>query len=184
CIAIAIGLHFFYLASLMWMMMEAILLLQKITSMRRKLDLRLRRYYFILGWSPPAVIVAISVGTDVNAYQNSDYCWIKNASGQMWFFVGPVMLIITCNCAIAVTAMKSLYSITAMIQKTELQKLKVGIKAVTSLIFLFGISWIFGILYFSTNQLVFGYLFTIINSPQGFLIFYFHCFTDRDVSFS
>ncbi|RDD36869.1 hypothetical protein TrispH2_011071 [Trichoplax sp. H2] len=58
---------------------------------------------------------------------------------------------------------------------------RVGIKAVASLIFLFGISWLFGILYYATSETVFAYLFTILNCPQGLLIFYFHCFRDHNM---
>ncbi|EDV21822.1 uncharacterized protein TRIADDRAFT_59938 [Trichoplax adhaerens] len=181
CTIIAVGLHFFYLASLTWMMMEALLLLQKISSMRKTIDLKIRRLYFIAGWLPPAVIVAVATCTGIDAYRNSNNCWIKNASPQMWFFVGPIILIVVSNIAITITAVKALFSITVMVQKSEIQKFKVGIRAVTSLIFLFGVSWLFGILYYATDNIAFAYLFTVLNCPQGLLIFYFHCFRDHDV---
>ncbi|EDV21264.1 uncharacterized protein TRIADDRAFT_60118 [Trichoplax adhaerens] len=76
CTAIAIGLHFFYLASLTWMMMAALTLLQKISSIRKNLNPNIRRVYFVLGWA---------------IYINS--CWIRSTSFQMWFFVGPVIII-------------------------------------------------------------------------------------------
>ncbi|RDD47606.1 Adhesion G protein-coupled receptor L3 [Trichoplax sp. H2] len=205
CTIIAITLHFFYLASLMWMMMEAILLLHKISSIRKNMDPNLRWVYFIFGWgasfintnvvtieiffiyfykwllAPPAIVVSVSASTGIDAYRNRDYCWIRNATTQMWFFVGPIIFIVAWNVVVVVTAIRSLFSIKAVVRKSEIQKFKVGIKAVTSLVFLFGISWIFGILYYATNHIVLAYLFTILNCPQGLLIFYFHCFQDREM---
>ncbi|EDV21266.1 uncharacterized protein TRIADDRAFT_60120 [Trichoplax adhaerens] len=181
CTIIAITLHFFYLASLMWMMMEAILLLHKISSVRKNMDPNLRWVYFIFGWAPPAIVVSVSASTGIDAYRNRDYCWIRNATTQMWFFVGPIIFIVAWNVVVVVTAIRSLFSIKAVVRKSEIQKFKVGIKAVTSLVFLFGISWIFGILYYATNHIVLAYLFTILNCPQGLLIFYFHCFQDREM---
>ncbi|RDD47610.1 Adhesion G protein-coupled receptor L3 [Trichoplax sp. H2] len=141
-------------------------------------DLYLRYITYI---ALPAVIVSVSASTGISAYGNSEYCWIESTSYQMWLFVGPVILVVSCNFAIAAAAIRSLFSIKAMVRKSEIQKFKVGIKAVTSLAFLFGLSWIFGILLYSTNDIVFAYLFTILNCPQGLLIFYFHCFRDRNV---
>ncbi|EDV21263.1 uncharacterized protein TRIADDRAFT_60117 [Trichoplax adhaerens] len=196
CTIIAIGLHFLYLASLTWMMMESLLIFRKISKIRKNVDLGIRRIYFVLGWMLPAIIVGISASTGIDAYRNPNYCWIRNTSAQMWFFVGPVILIMMCNVVIMTLAIKSLFSIKAMVRKSEMQKFKVGIKAVASLIFLFGISWLFGILYYATSETVFAYLFTILNCPQllallslkktiwcgtGLLIFYFHCFRDHNM---
>ncbi|RDD35932.1 Adhesion G-protein coupled receptor D1, partial [Trichoplax sp. H2] len=130
---------------------------------------------------PPAIVVSVSASTGIDAYRNRDYCWIRNATTQMWFFVGPIIFIVAWNVVVVVAAIRSLFSIKAMVRKSEIQKFKVGIKAVTSLVFLFGISWIFGILYYATNHIVLAYLFTLLNCPQGLLIFYFHCFRDREI---
>ncbi|EDV21267.1 uncharacterized protein TRIADDRAFT_60121 [Trichoplax adhaerens] len=168
-------------SSLAWMMIEAIVLMQRISSLRKNMNPKVLRVYFISGWALPAVIVSVSASTGISAYGNSEYCWIESTSYQMWLFVGPVILVVSCNFTIAAAAIRSLFSIKAMVRKSEIQKFKAGIKAVTSLAFLFGLSWIFGILLYSTNDIVFAYLFTILNCPQGLLIFYFHCFRDRNV---
>jgi latrophilin 3 len=48
-------------------------------------------------------------------------------------------------------------------------------------VFLLGLTWTFGLLYLSESTVAMAYVFTILNSFQGFFIFFLHCFQDEQV---
>ena len=55
------------------------------------------------------------------------------------------------------------------------------IKAVVILLPLLGLTWTFGLLFINNSTTVFAWLFTIFNSLQGLLIFYFHVLRNVEV---
>lgn len=56
-----------------------------------------------------------------------------------------------------------------------------GLKASFVLFPVLGLSWSFGILTMVTDEIVFNYIFAVLNSLQGFLIFIFHCVLNKQV---
>ena len=57
-----------------------------------------------------------------------------------------------------------------------------GLRASMIILPLLGVTWLFGILTMTSVSLVFNYIFAILNSLQGFLIFVFHCVLNKQVS--
>ena len=58
---------------------------------------------------------------------------------------------------------------------------RVWIRGSFILVFLLGLTWTFGLLYLSESTVAMAYVFTILNSFQGFFIFFLHCFQDEQV---
>jgi len=56
-----------------------------------------------------------------------------------------------------------------------------GVKSVVILTPILGTNWLFGLLAVNEKMLVFEFLFVIINSLQGLLIFLFHCVGSSEV---
>lgn len=56
-----------------------------------------------------------------------------------------------------------------------------GLKASFVLFPVLGLSWSFGVLTMVTDEIVFNYIFAVLNSLQGFLIFIFHCVLNKQV---
>ncbi len=50
-----------------------------------------------------------------------------------------------------------------------------------SLTFILGITWLFGFLYFNQGSLTMAYVFTILNSLQGLIIFITFCVLNKQV---
>lgn len=50
-----------------------------------------------------------------------------------------------------------------------------------SLTFVLGITWLFGFLYFNEGRMAMAYIFTILNSLQGFAIFITFCILNKQV---
>ena len=65
--------------------------------------------------------------------------------------------------------------------KTQIEKVKAGIKASMVMLPLLGLTWLFGLLGFSPDAIVFKYLFAVLNSLQGLAIFIFHCALNKEV---
>ena len=68
--------------------------------------------------------------------------------------------------------------------KTQIGKLRAGVKASAVILPLLGITWLFGLLSFTSEIIVFQYIFTISNSLQGLMIFIFHCVLNKQVRVS
>ena len=61
------------------------------------------------------------------------------------------------------------------------KKNRIWIRGSFILVFLLGLTWTFGLLYLSESTVAMAYVFTILNSFQGFFIFFLHCFQDEQV---
>ncbi|XP_022796767.1 adhesion G-protein coupled receptor D1-like [Stylophora pistillata] len=59
------------------------------------------------------------------------------------------------------------------------QQIRLGMKTCLVMIPLLGVTWLFGLL--SPVDKVFAYIFTILNSTQGFLIFVLHCMRNTQI---
>ena len=62
-----------------------------------------------------------------------------------------------------------------------LRNTKVALKGSAILLPILGLTWLFGLLVFNRDTIVFKYLFAICNSLQGMLIFLFHVAINRKV---
>ena len=65
---------------------------------------------------------------------------------------------------------------------TTLRNAKVVLKSSAILLPILGLTWLFGLLVFDRDTIVFKYLFAICNSLQGMMIFLFHVVINRKVS--
>ncbi|KAL9980409.1 hypothetical protein ACROYT_G008997 [Oculina patagonica] len=65
--------------------------------------------------------------------------------------------------------------------KTQIEKVKAGVKASAVILPLLGITWLFGLLSFSSSMIAFKYIFAIANSLQGLMIFIFHCLLNKQI---
>ena len=66
--------------------------------------------------------------------------------------------------------------------KSRDEKLRMGVKATAVILPLLGVTWVFGLLSFNTATLAFKYIFAILNSLQGLMIFIFHCVLNQQVT--
>jgi hypothetical protein len=66
---------------------------------------------------------------------------------------------------------------------TKLRKARIGLKGSAVLLPILGLTWVFGLLVFNRDTVVFKYLFAIFNSLQGLMIFVFHVLINKKVCF-
>lgn len=67
---------------------------------------------------------------------------------------------------------------------TSLYVFRAGVKSILILTPILGINWLFGLLAVNEDLLVFEFVFVIINSLQGLLIFLFHCVGSSEVRYT
>ncbi|EDV22145.1 uncharacterized protein TRIADDRAFT_59344 [Trichoplax adhaerens] len=147
CQAIAFMLHFSFLASFSWMLVEG----------------------------TPLVTVLAAFLSNQGLYGTADYCWIKPGNFLLLAFGIPVMIIIAINLILMARITKTLIGIRAVANKSSLQKVKVSLRAAVALLPLLGVTWAFGFISANNSTVTFSYLFVIFNSLQV-KKYYMNCF--------
>ncbi|XP_077993993.1 adhesion G-protein coupled receptor D1-like [Glandiceps talaboti] len=179
CRFIAILLHYLYLATFFWMMVQGMLLYSKIKNVFNQSSKIVQ--FLVIGWGVPLVIVGISAGLKWRSYGNENYCWLSFDGGLPAAFIAPAMTVILMNIFVLGMVIRAFMSVRVNAKKTEVEKMRAGIRAAVILTPLLGLTWIFGVLAVNGDTLVFQYLFTMTNSLQGLMVFLFHCCLNDEV---
>ncbi|RUS82142.1 hypothetical protein EGW08_010116, partial [Elysia chlorotica] len=168
CVGVAMCVHYSLLASLLWMLVEAVDMYQALVTVFNKYE----NFYLIkrciVAWGLPIVIVAITavLGTDNYFTQNR----------SLKILLAPGCLIVLLNTVVFIIVAR-------VILKPKFQSKKEASSSVTiaqvrgafMVMILLGVTWLFGPLAVEDARLVFSYIFCICNSLQGCLIFFFRC---------
>lgn len=93
CGVIAGFLQYFFLAAFAWMFMEGfqlyVMLIEVFESEKSRM-----RWYYIVSYGVPMIIVSISAIIDPFSYGTSRYCWLRADNYFIFSFVGPVVVVI------------------------------------------------------------------------------------------
>nr|XP_058949103.1 adhesion G-protein coupled receptor D1-like [Pocillopora verrucosa] len=181
CVIVAVIMQYLLMAAFCWMLVEGIylyLFVVKVYNINTKMHM-----YHVMSWGFPLVMVAISLciaaGKEgIQSYTSDKFCWISSANNLIWIFVTFVIAIEVINILILTRVIREM----TRMQPTgdqQSQQLRVGIRACMVMIPLLGITWLFGLL--SPLHKAFSYIFTILNSTQGFLIFVLHCVRNSQI---
>uniref|UniRef100_A0AC11CYU2 Adhesion G protein-coupled receptor E3 n=1 Tax=Ovis aries TaxID=9940 RepID=A0AC11CYU2_SHEEP len=187
CAVIAGALHYLYLASFTWMLLEGLhlfLTARNLAVVNYSSVNRLMKWLmFPVGYGVPAVIVAISAASRPHLYGTPDRCWLHLDQKFIWAFLGPVCAIICVNFVfflmvfwILKRKLSSLNSEVSTIRNIKMLTFKA-----TAQLFILGCTWFLGLLQVGPAARVMAYLFTIINSLQGVFIFLVYCLLSQQV---
>uniref|UniRef100_A0A672N4S2 Si:ch211-241f5.3 n=1 Tax=Sinocyclocheilus grahami TaxID=75366 RepID=A0A672N4S2_SINGR len=182
CAVVAGILHYFFLASFCWMCLEGVQLFRMVMLV---FNTTLRPIYmFATGYGVPAVIVAISATVNASGYGTDNYCWLNIPDGFIWSFYGPVCVIIIVNVLFfLITIWKLAEKFSSLNPDLDsLHKIKAFTVTAIAQLCILGIMWVFGCFQFNENTLPMSYIFTILSSLQGVLMFILHCWLSKQVS--
>ncbi|XP_028392695.1 adhesion G-protein coupled receptor D1-like isoform X3 [Dendronephthya gigantea] len=181
CKGVAIALQYLYTTAIFWMFVEGIHLYRKVVKVFVKSSVK--KYYYIFGWGGPVIIVFISALSRFDGFGNEKTCWLSIEKGLIWAFVVPVLLVVLLNVIIIVAVIRiMLVAVDTMPQSNgQNSSIRNGVKGVIFLLPILGLTWIFGVAAVNDAAIVFQYIFTALNSFQGFFIFLFHCVLNKDV---
>ncbi|XP_065729895.1 adhesion G protein-coupled receptor E3 [Phocoena phocoena] len=188
CAIIAGALHYLYLASFTWMLLEGLhlfLTARNLTVVNHSSVNRfMKKLMFPVGYGVPAVIVAISAASRPQLYGTRDHCWLSLNQKFIWAFLGPVCAIICVNFVLFILVLwilkRKLSSLNSEV--STIQNLKMLTLKATAQLFILGCTWCLGVLQMGSAARVMAYLFTIINSLQGFFIFLVYCLLSQQVN--
>ncbi|XP_050959083.1 adhesion G-protein coupled receptor G2-like [Labeo rohita] len=190
CVFIALVLHYSMLASFTWFFIQALhmylwLIRQNvtITNYMRKIT--------VLGWVCPAPIVAViaSVGgykaVILNAASGkiTRMCWITNAYIHYIVNIGYYTLVFIFTTGIFIMIVTKVVQ-ARIIRATDGKRktFRKQLMMVLSLFLLFGLTW--SVMFFSYGAMIIPsyYIFTVLNSFQGFFLFLYYYHIHNDVA--
>lgn len=173
CLVVAILLHYLILVSFMWMLMEAVLQYLTFVKILGTYITRFTLKTVLPAWGLPLIPVLTVLSVDYTLYKGGPYyCWM-GLDAFYYAFAIPVTCIIIINVIIFIVTIVSIFRRGKGLRSNQ-KKHKMAVTnlqaAITSFVLL-GLTWIFGYLAISDARLLFQYVFTILNSLQGFFIF-------------
>ncbi|XP_031145049.1 adhesion G protein-coupled receptor E5 [Sander lucioperca] len=181
CRFVAAMLHFFFLGVFTWMLLEGVQLYRMVVLVFNATIRPL--YLFIIGYGIPLVIVIISAIIRPNEYGTDQHCWLSLKDGLIWSFYGPVCFIIILNVFFfIVTVWKLAQKFTSLNPDlSNLHKIKAFTVTAIAQMWVLGLMWVFGAFLFQEGTTAVAYIFTILNSLQGALVFIMHCLLSKQV---
>ncbi|XP_067886580.1 adhesion G protein-coupled receptor L3 isoform X2 [Heterodontus francisci] len=182
CAVFAALLHFFFLAAFTWMFLEGVQLYIMLVEVFESEHSR-RKYFYLVGYGVPALIVAVSAAVDYRSYGTATACWLRLDTYFIWSFIGPATLIIMLNVIFLGIALYKMFHHTTVLKPESscLDNIKSWVIGAIALLCLLGLTWAFGLMFINESTVIMAYLFTIFNSLQGMFIFIFHCVLQKKV---
>ncbi|XP_075403418.1 cadherin EGF LAG seven-pass G-type receptor 3 [Tenrec ecaudatus] len=176
CTAVAILLHYFFLSTFAWLLVQG-LHLYRMQVEPRNVDRGAMRFYHALGWGVPAVLLGLAVGLDPEGYGNPDFCWISVHEPLIWSFAGPIILVILMNGAMLLLAARAACSQ----GPREAKRTSVlTLRSSFLLLLLVSASWLFGLLAVNHSILAFHYLHAGLCGLQGLAALLLFCVLNAD----
>ncbi|XP_072240577.1 adhesion G protein-coupled receptor E5 isoform X2 [Leuresthes tenuis] len=179
CKFVAAMLHLFFLGVFTWMLLEGVQLYRMVVLVFNATIRPL--YLYVTGYGTPLVIVIISAIIRPNGYGTDRHCWLS--SDLIWSFFGPVCFIIILNVFFfIITVWKLAQKFTSLNPDlSKLHKIKAFTVTAIAQMCVLGLMWVFGAFLFQKGLTPVEYIFTILNSLQGALVFIMHCLLSKQV---
>ncbi|KAK7137120.1 hypothetical protein R3I93_017248 [Phoxinus phoxinus] len=176
CTFVAALMHLFFLAAFSWMLVEGLLLWSKVVSVNLSED-RHMKYYYLIGWGLPVLIVTITLASASGNYSADGHCWLSVQNGVIWGFAGPVIFIVMVNIMILTrvvlitiaTAKRRSLMMNNSPEEQVSEQIRAAVKSVLVLLPILGLTWLCGVLV--PFSVVIAYVFSLLNSLQGLFIF-------------
>ncbi|XP_061176832.1 adhesion G protein-coupled receptor L4-like isoform X2 [Saccostrea echinata] len=173
CLMLDIGIYYFVHVTLVKI---SFLSANRFTSKSRK------TLFLLIAYGLPAVITGITLSlTYPSNYHPKNICWLSYDTGALYGFLVPVAFVVLINFIIVITLVVTMYSTQLASTGTIRRKAVMGIRSISTLLPVMGITWLFGFLSISEDVIVFQYIFAILNSLQGFFIFLSNCVFNKKV---
>ncbi|XP_030640183.1 adhesion G-protein coupled receptor D2 [Chanos chanos] len=178
CTLVAALLHLFFMAAFSWMLVEGLLLWSKVVTVNLSED-RHMKYYYLIGWGLPVLIVTITLASASDKYSADGHCWLSVQNGVIWGFAGPVIFIIMVNIMVLIrvvvitisTAKRRslMMAVSSSPVEQAYEQIRAAVKAVLVLLPILGLTWLCGVLV--PFSIAMAYVFILLNSLQGLFIF-------------
>ncbi|XP_044021489.1 adhesion G protein-coupled receptor E5-like isoform X2 [Siniperca chuatsi] len=182
CVVMAAVMHYTMLATITWFFMEALHLYFNLW----KLPSEIKHYMMkicITGWVTPTVVVIALLAAGkydnlviyTNDGNSAKMCWISDAVVHQGVNVGYYAIVFIFTFCIFILILRQIIHFKPTAGKAQdISSIKTNSFSILGLLLLLGITWAFA--FFSHGPLLIAsyYLFTILNSFQGFFLFIYY----------
>ena len=196
CTSVAVILHFFFLGQFSWtsvMSFEMTRTFHQASKLRTQESSKFKRnlfiVYFLIGWGLPLLITVVSITVNfttnglvlygVRADGTQGSCWINHFESAIVAFVVPLCLSLSFNLItfiiVSVYLFKAFRTQAKVKKDNQVSYLRINIAIFT----VSGLTWVFGFIAILAGTSWAWYIFIILNSTLGFVIFIFFLFTKK-----
>ncbi|XP_026081409.1 adhesion G-protein coupled receptor G4 [Carassius auratus] len=186
CITVAAFLHYFFLATFTWMGLGAINMYLALVKVFNSYVPSYIHKFCALGWGLPLLVVSLVLAIDINSYgtslsRSTAFCWLKNDVTFYVTVVSFVSLVMICNISVFAVVLVQIHKMRANKPSSSRKGFLHDLRVVASLSFLLGLTWILSFGAWGPAKTPLLYLFSLLNSLQGFFIFLFYCLMKDNV---
>uniref|UniRef100_F6WNS4 Adhesion G protein-coupled receptor D2 n=1 Tax=Monodelphis domestica TaxID=13616 RepID=F6WNS4_MONDO len=188
CMVLTALLHLFFMAAFTWMLVEGLLLWSKVVAVNMREGQRMK-FYYVIGWGLPVVIVGITLASSFDGYMADHHCWLSLRNGVIWAFAGPVLFVLTVNTFIlfrvVIITVSSARRRSRMLSPQHSLERQIGVqiwatvKPVLVLLPVLGLTWLGSML--AHLSMAWAYVSIILNSFQGLYIFLVYAVYNSEV---
>ncbi|CAM4729996.1 unnamed protein product [Leuciscus chuanchicus] len=194
CVAVAVTLHYFLLTSFTWMGLGAV---NMYFALVKVFNVYVPSYilkFCVLGWGIPLFICGMVLAIKRDAYgmntmsdsqmtldDSEMFCWVQNDVVFYISVVSYIAFILLCNGSIFLVVLIQIRNMQVNQPAGTRSGIWKDLRAVASLTFLLGLTWSVAFLAWGPVKVFLLYLFSILNTLQGFFIFVFHCLMKENV---
>ncbi|KAG7212572.1 hypothetical protein KM043_012871 [Ampulex compressa] len=158
CKLTAIGLHYAWLSTFSWTLVDSIHLYRMLTEMR-DVNHGQMRFYYTMGYGIPAVIVGLTIGVRADQYGNFYFCWLSIYETVIWSLIGPVCVAVVINFCILVMSIRAAFTLKEHIM--GFGNLRTLLWLSVASLPLLGSTWTLAVLNASENSPTLSYLLSI-----------------------
>ena len=183
CRAVAILMHYFFLASFFWMNMMAVDVWVTFSrsfmqaGSHGKTSKRFR-LYSLFSWTGPALVVVAALMVEFLASSSTfrpnygrEICWLTNKNAVLIFFAAPLFLITLVNTVLFVATACNIYRSKSSSARQLGSDDSVEIAIYVKLFLVMGLTWVVGFVAVLVPHPVLWYSFIVLNTLQGLFIF-------------
>ena len=168
CNILAIFLHFFYMCTYAWLFVEVLHLYRQLSEIRN-INHGSMKFYYVLGYVLPGIIVGLAVGLQTDAYGNDRFCWVSTRSVLIWSLAGPVLIVLLANFIILCMSLREVCR-KKKAEDPEASRLKAALVAAVFLIPLMALAGCFAVLSSNEDVTAFHYLFAVFTIFEALFI--------------
>ncbi|XP_028392134.1 adhesion G-protein coupled receptor D1-like isoform X4 [Dendronephthya gigantea] len=180
CKVVAILVHYFSLASFVWMLLEAVMLYLKLISVYSGEFVRMRNF-MMFGWGFPLIFVGFTAGIKIDKYGTEQWCWMSYEDGLFWVFFAPVIIIASVTLVVVIAVARVVFRLSKAEVTDTKKRIITAARGVMMLFPTLGLSWAFCVIALYSDVMAWRYLFAIFASLQGFLIFLVYGVCNREI---
>jgi len=177
--------HFFELAALTWLLMEALYYYSTLRPLFNERNTVPIVFYFAVGWGLP---VAFASACAEYAYphfgspEKSEFCWMFIDGGDAWFFGAPVLILVLLNIIARVFIVKEIVCWQDDPDDIRIERVKTRLMTSSALMVVIVLTWLFGVLAVNhTEDKIYHYVFIVFYTVQGLLVLLFYCIRNQEM---